>query len=386
MHCLAPNVKTYCLLPPYSTLPISLIPSIGPELSKGAEQVYRHDLTGKLEAALRSSNAQYEQPEILNRLGVRLLQASGGEEGWEVFSLDYQVEAPVSAVVHKGAMEIYGRIFHLLWRVKRVEWLLATSWKAHMMVGHLPMASGRGGMEGRRGVLAGVLQRCNLARREMVHFVSNLSSFMWFEVLEASWTRLESDLASAPDLDSLIAAHDAYLQRVTHTSFLSPDKAPLLSALQKVLSSILAFCSLHSDLCRDARRVHEQKEEFKRVVEKRTAKGEWGLSQAEEEEEGGREGGREGRWMERYAERVEVTVGEFERACGGLIELLQQQEKGAAGRQAAVAEADAVRFLVFRLDFNLFYTQQRLARGGRWGGAAQSAAAAGAGGKGRREG
>lgn len=66
--------------------------------------------------------------------------------------------------------------------------------------------------------------------------------------------------------------------------------------------------------------------------------------------------------MDRYAERVALTTGEFERACERLMELLQQQEKGAAGRQAAVAEADAVRFLVFRLDFNLFYTRQRLTR------------------------
>lgn len=181
-----------------------------------------------------------------------------------------------------------------------MEWLLATSWKAHMMVGHLPMASGRGGMEGKTGVLSRMLQRCNLTRREMVHFVSNLSSFMWFDVLEASWTRLEADLASATDLDSLIAAHDAYLQRVTHTSFLSPDKAPLLAALQAVLSSILAFCSLHSDLCGDALRIHQQKEAFRRVVEHRTAKGEWGLSQAEEEMEegGGREGGKKGGWID----------------------------------------------------------------------------------------
>lgn len=32
--------------------------SVGPELGKLAGQVYRHDLTGKLEAALRASNAQ----------------------------------------------------------------------------------------------------------------------------------------------------------------------------------------------------------------------------------------------------------------------------------------------------------------------------------------
>lgn len=79
-------------------------------------QVYRHDLTGKLEAALRSSNAQvptyresppllltqpntvvpygdacavvvvvqFEQADILNRVGVRLLEPSAGEDGWDV--------------------------------------------------------------------------------------------------------------------------------------------------------------------------------------------------------------------------------------------------------------------------------------------------------------
>lgn len=150
-------------------------------------QVYRHDLTGKLEAALRSSNAQvstyilggppntvvpygdgcavvvvvqFEQVDILNRVGVRLLEPSAGEDGWDVracgagrgcsrtsgaehqllwcgrlsacpqvFSLDYQVEAPVSAVIHSEASDAYSRLFHLLWRVKRIEWSLAASWK-----------------------------------------------------------------------------------------------------------------------------------------------------------------------------------------------------------------------------------------------------------------
>jgi hypothetical protein len=48
------------------------------ELSKMSTHVYRHDLTGKLETALRSSNAQYEETDILNRLGVRLMEPSSG--------------------------------------------------------------------------------------------------------------------------------------------------------------------------------------------------------------------------------------------------------------------------------------------------------------------
>jgi gamma-tubulin complex component 3 len=43
-------------------------------LSKPAVTIYRHNLTGTLESAIRSSNAQYENTDILKRLDVRLLQ------------------------------------------------------------------------------------------------------------------------------------------------------------------------------------------------------------------------------------------------------------------------------------------------------------------------
>ena len=43
-------------------------------LSKPANTLFRHNLTGILETAVRSSNAQYDDPEVLNRLDVRLLE------------------------------------------------------------------------------------------------------------------------------------------------------------------------------------------------------------------------------------------------------------------------------------------------------------------------
>ena len=47
----------------------------------------------------------------------------------QVFALDYQVEAPISAIIHSTASDLYAKMFHLLWRIKRVEWSLAASWK-----------------------------------------------------------------------------------------------------------------------------------------------------------------------------------------------------------------------------------------------------------------
>ena len=55
------------------------------ELGEPASKIYRHSLMGNLETAIRSSNAQYHNPEFLNRLDIKLLEASQGDRGWEIF-------------------------------------------------------------------------------------------------------------------------------------------------------------------------------------------------------------------------------------------------------------------------------------------------------------
>ena len=48
-----------------------------PELARPATTLYQHNLTGILETAVRATNAQYDSPEILKRLDVRLLEVPG---------------------------------------------------------------------------------------------------------------------------------------------------------------------------------------------------------------------------------------------------------------------------------------------------------------------
>ena len=47
---------------------------------------------------MRASNAQFEPSYVLDRIGIRLLEASPGDSGWEIFSLDYSIDAPLNAV------------------------------------------------------------------------------------------------------------------------------------------------------------------------------------------------------------------------------------------------------------------------------------------------
>ena len=161
-----------------------LMDEIGPELRKRATQLYRHNLSGMLEGALRSSNAQFEPSYVLDRIGVRLLEPSTGDTGWEVFSLDYAVDAPLTAVVHTEAINKYRVAFHMLWRLKRAEWTLSGSWKQLMCFTHtkgselLPR-------------LRSVLHRCTLNRARMTHVVNNLCAFLMFEVVETAWVDLQ---------------------------------------------------------------------------------------------------------------------------------------------------------------------------------------------------
>ena len=63
----------------------NLMDLLADELGEPASKIYRHTLMGFLETAIRSSNAQYQPKEFLNRLDIKLLEASPGDRGWEIF-------------------------------------------------------------------------------------------------------------------------------------------------------------------------------------------------------------------------------------------------------------------------------------------------------------
>jgi gamma-tubulin complex component 3 len=90
--------------------------------------LYRHNLTATLETAIRSSNAQNDPSDVLRRLDARMLEYSHGEIGWDVFTLEYKVDAPIDTVLDPDSMEKYLKVFRYLWQMKRVEAMLNKGW------------------------------------------------------------------------------------------------------------------------------------------------------------------------------------------------------------------------------------------------------------------
>lgn len=144
------------------------------DLAKPASQLYRHNLNGLVESAVRATNAQFEDPDVQSRLDLRLLEINPGDTGWDVFSLDYHINQPLNTIISPEIMLLYLRCFNFLWRAKRMEHNLATIWTDTMdhsrrLSPDLPE-------------LRGVLHACHVLAAEMVHFVHQIQYYIAFEV------------------------------------------------------------------------------------------------------------------------------------------------------------------------------------------------------------
>lgn len=210
-----------------------LMDSLLTSLSRPANTLFRHNLTATLEAAVRSSNARFDPPDVLRRLDARMMEYSHGEIGWDVFTLEYKVDAPIDTVVDPESMESYLKIFHHLWKMKRVEGALAALWNRIATGGRSFLGPGVGGQRRKSSVHSDVLDelqgewhQIRIVLSEMVHFMRQLQAFSQLEVIECSWKELmEFVKKKEGDLDGLIQAHRNYLDRMVKKILLMSPKA-----------------------------------------------------------------------------------------------------------------------------------------------------------------
>lgn len=264
-----------------------LMESLSSNLDRPAGSQYRHTLTAQLEHAIRGSNAQFDSPDTLRRLDARLTEMEKGDTGWDVFTLEYKVDAPVDVIINPWANRQYLKIFNLLWRVKRVEFALGSTWRRCMT--------------GARGVLAVIDEkmrkdwktaRCCIA--EMIHFVNQLQYYILFEVIEASWDQLHAAIHKQDcTLDDLIEAHTIYLKAITHKGLLGSSRQNTTTGhredvftvqLHELLKIMLAYKEAVDGLYSFSVAEFTRRQELSAKIETRTAQGKWGLTDKDDEE------------------------------------------------------------------------------------------------------
>ncbi|KAH6914861.1 gamma-tubulin complex component 3 [Coprinopsis sp. MPI-PUGE-AT-0042] len=216
-----------------------LMEALGPSLSRSANTLYRHNLTATLETAIRTSNAQQDPPDVLRRLDARMLEYSHGEIGWDVFTLEYKVDAPIDTVLDDRAMEGYLKLFRHLWQMKRIEKTLDRAWMRVISGGRTFI---------RIPELESEWHKIRITISEMIHFIRQMGAFCRLEVIECSWNVLIDFLNKKEgDLDSLIEAHRTYLDRVVKKTFLlnthskSGKEELVLGMVRDVFTTVLMY-------------------------------------------------------------------------------------------------------------------------------------------------
>ncbi|XP_012160527.1 gamma-tubulin complex component 3 homolog isoform X2 [Ceratitis capitata] len=201
------------------------------ELDKPAKELYSYDLSSIMDAAIRSTNAQYDDPEILNHLDVRLLTPCDGDIGWDILSLQYTVRGPLATML-EPCMGIYQMLFKPLWRMRHMEFVLSSKIWKDQKCNAKPLRSM--GIE-----LNQVLYRLHLLTSEMIHFIHQMQYYILFEVIECSWAELQDRVQQAKALDDILDAHDDFLNAIKCGAFLDSSSGQLCQNMENVYDGII---------------------------------------------------------------------------------------------------------------------------------------------------
>ena len=273
-------IKKYLLLSQGDFIAL-LMESLAPNLDRPSNSQYRHTLTSQLEHAIRHSNAQYDDPEVLRRLDARMLELSTGEIGWDCFTLEYKISPPCDVVITQWASTQYLKVFNLLWRIKRVEFSMNTTWRRCMT--------------GSRGVLAAVednlgadWKRARCVMAEMIHFVNQLQYYILFEVIESSWEQLQTAMHTPNStLDDLIEAHTKYINNITRKGLLGSSRHAstghqedsFLAQIHYIRKCMLSYREAVEGLYSFSVAEFSRRQQFSAKIDRRTAQGKWGVTE-----------------------------------------------------------------------------------------------------------
>ncbi|XP_026323819.1 gamma-tubulin complex component 3 homolog isoform X2 [Hyposmocoma kahamanoa] len=229
------------------------------ELNKPASQLYVHNLTCTLEAAVRATNAQFEPPHVLARLHVNLYPNCDGRDdcGWDVFALQYRVDGPLGTLFPATCAARYRALFTQLWRVKRIEYSLHEAWREHILLQ-------------KRLKCMPALRLCGALQE-----ASSVGA-------EAAWDELITAATARQHLDALLRLHHQALDKHSIHAMIHHSTQELQSYLGNVLNETLNLRNFEAMLHAGIIAELERREDIEALKAERVSKGEYGFTSADE--------------------------------------------------------------------------------------------------------
>lgn len=172
----------------------AMINSLDPILMKPAEEVFFHDVIPVFRNLSEICNFSRLFPEISNDFGVRLLEKTHGDTGWDIFAYEMSFDQRVSYVLTPKLMLKLSQLCHFLLRIRRVYYRLNDIWliqKQFLKRNDVVVSAYR------------MIFKCNMIRTHMAEFLRNLNYYVFYEVIESEFQEFEKQCEEASSIPQL---------------------------------------------------------------------------------------------------------------------------------------------------------------------------------------
>lgn len=159
------------------------------------------------------------------------MAVSENDQGWDVFTLDYNVDGPIGTVnwftfpcmmykivianfnsqILEPSRQIYQTIFFSLWKAKRMETILSAIWKQQITSAKIFR---------KMPEIVPIQNHIHLITSSMVNLVHQMQYYFLFEVIECSWDIFTKQLSQASSLDDIITSHNNFINAVKRGTLL----------------------------------------------------------------------------------------------------------------------------------------------------------------------
>ncbi|KAL1465246.1 hypothetical protein WDU94_004830 [Cyamophila willieti] len=236
------------------------------ELNKPASHLHSAYLHEVLDAAIRGTNAQYDNKDVLARLTIKTLVVSSKDLGWDIFVLDYNLNGPLEQILRVKDSP-YSTTFKFLWSMKRLDHILSIIWEKQVFATkHLRKLT----------ELSALLKQGSGLISEMVHFSHQFQYYISFEVVETAWQKFESLVHAATSLRTVIEEHKHFLRSILEGTMQDEKSKHFKFHLTSITRCILELKSLQESF------IVSCEKELKRRIELETKIEEYGTNEEEQ--------------------------------------------------------------------------------------------------------
>lgn len=147
------------------------------------------------QCSLRHMINKYDNNFVISKVDARVLELGHGPIGWDVFTLDYLVETPLSLVLNVNRLhgkKEYLRIFNFLWRIKKNNYFFQEGW-----LQNVSLVRDFKKIQRNRPLVSDILRKItkvNILKNQIQQLSKKLEFYCFYNIIEVNYQELENKL------------------------------------------------------------------------------------------------------------------------------------------------------------------------------------------------